>query len=101
VHVEGPAGIGKTRLLAEARTLANEHELHVLRARGGELERGFPFGIVRQLFESEIPDESARVRLLSGAAEAAAPIFEGPGVRSGRDLLGEGARSRCCMASIG
>ena len=47
--VEGPPGIGKSSLLAAARALARD--LRVLSARGGELEREFPFGIVRQLLE--------------------------------------------------
>ena len=46
--VEGPAGIGKTRLLAAAGEGAEG--LEVLRARASELERDFPFGVVRQLF---------------------------------------------------
>src|SRR4051794_5388617 len=38
--IEGPAGIGKTRLLAEARAQASG--MRVLSARGSELEREFP-----------------------------------------------------------
>jgi predicted ATPase len=72
VLVEGPAGIGKSRLLAAARMLADERGLRVLAARGGELEREFPFGIVRQLFESLLIDGSidgsAGSNLPSGAA---------------------------------
>ena len=75
VLVEGPAGIGKSRLLAAAKTLADEGGLRVLAARSCELEMEFPFGIVRQLFESLLSDESARSDLLSGAAGAAAPVF--------------------------
>jgi hypothetical protein len=45
VVVEGTAGIGKTRLLAELRGM------RVLGARAGEFEGGFAFGVVRQLFE--------------------------------------------------
>src|SRR5207247_7332213 len=41
VVVEGPAGIGKTALLAAARTAATEGGMHVLRARGTQLERDF------------------------------------------------------------
>jgi DNA-binding CsgD family transcriptional regulator len=76
VLVEGPAGIGKSRLLAAAKTFSDERGLRVLAARGGELERDFPFGIVRQLFESLLIDEGARSSLLSGAAGTAAPVFE-------------------------
>ena len=38
VVVEGTAGIGKTRLLAEARAIADLAGMRVLGARGGELE---------------------------------------------------------------
>jgi len=86
VLVEGPAGIGKSRLLAAAKTLADEGGLRVLAARGGELERGFPFGIVRQLLESLLVDESARSNLLAGAAGAAAPVFDRPDERVGESV---------------
>jgi DNA-binding CsgD family transcriptional regulator len=79
VLVEGPAGIGKSQLLAEARTLGEEYDLAVRSARGSELERDFPFGVVRQLFESLLVAEEDRSRLLAGVAEAAAPVF-GEGV---------------------
>src|SRR3954468_19636895 len=49
--IEGPAGIGKTRLLAATRELAVQAGMEVLRARGGNLEREFSYGMVRQLFE--------------------------------------------------
>ena len=54
IVVEGSAGIGKTRLLAETRELAAAAEMQVLSARGGELEGEFAFGIVRQLFETPL-----------------------------------------------
>lgn len=65
--VEGPAGIGKSRLLAAAATSAED--LQVLRARASELERDFPFGVVRQLFEPVLfaADSEERQRLLAGA----------------------------------
>ena len=50
--VEGVAGIGKSRLVGEAQTLAGTAGFRVLTARGGELEQQFPFGIARQLFAS-------------------------------------------------
>ena len=88
--VQGPAGIGKSRLLAEARTLAEERGLCVRSARGGELERDFPFGVVRQLFESQLVDDSERSRLLSGAARAAAPVFGHADELEAGGPLGEG-----------
>ena len=88
--VQGPAGIGKSRLLAEARTLAEERGLCVRSARGGELERDFPFGVVRQLFESQLVEDSERSRLLSGAARAAAPVFGHADELEASGPLGEG-----------
>ncbi|MDQ3875597.1 MAG: AAA family ATPase, partial [Actinomycetota bacterium] len=77
VAVEASAGMGKTRLLAEARRLAESAGFEVLAARGGELEREFPFGVVRQLFEPVIGGPSERrADLLSGAAALAAPLFD-------------------------
>ena len=90
VLVQGPAGIGKSRLLVEARMLAEERGLCVRSARGGELERDFPFGIVRQLFESQLVDESERSRLLSGAAREAAPVFGQNDARGADEPLVEG-----------
>jgi DNA-binding CsgD family transcriptional regulator len=90
VLVQGPAGIGKSRLLAEARALAEERGLCVRSARGGELERDFPFGVVRQLFESLLADESERAQLLSGAARAAAPVFGQDDPQGAGEPLGEG-----------
>jgi DNA-binding CsgD family transcriptional regulator len=89
VLIQGPAGIGKSRLLAEARTLGEERGLTVRSARGGELEQDFPFGIVRQLYESQLVGESERSRLLAGAAGAAAAVFGYEGGDAG-EPLGEG-----------
>jgi DNA-binding CsgD family transcriptional regulator len=86
--IEGPAGIGKSRLLAEARAQAGE--MRVLGARGGELERDFPFGVVRQLFESLVADPAERERLLSGSAAPAASVF---GALDPSDAVGAGDAS--------
>jgi DNA-binding CsgD family transcriptional regulator len=76
--IEGGAGIGKTRLITEARTSAATHGLAVLTARAGELERDYAFGVVRQLFEPVLARCSVDERgdLLSGAASLAAPLFD-------------------------
>jgi DNA-binding CsgD family transcriptional regulator len=76
VVVEGAAGIGKSRLLAELRRRAAAEGRRVLLANGSELEREFPFGVVRQLFEPALFEPGARERLLADAAGAARPVFE-------------------------
>nr|MDQ5808316.1 AAA family ATPase [Actinomycetota bacterium] len=78
VLVEGPAGIGKSRLLAEARARARAAGLRVLAARGGELEREFAYGVVRQLFEPLRADADLWEQAFGGAAAAARPVFEAP-----------------------
>ncbi len=78
VLFEGPAGIGKSRLLAATGGRAKPLGFQVLSARGGELERDFSYGVVRQLFEAHLAayDTDERARLLAGAARLAAPLFE-------------------------
>ena len=73
--VDGAAGIGKTRLLAEARRHAADAGFLVLSARGGELEREFAFGVVRQLFEPVVADAGLGGELLDGAASSARAVF--------------------------
>ena len=86
VVVEGPAGIGKTSLLAAARAAAAESRMRVLRSRGTELERDFAFGVVRQLFEPPLAAASAseRADLLQDAAGLAAGVLELPGAPATR-----------------
>ena len=76
--LEGPAGIGKTRLVRAARQRTRELGLAVLSARGSELEREFAYGIVRQLFEAPLlaASPAERAELLAGAAGRAASLFE-------------------------
>src|SRR5688500_16138587 len=73
VFVEGPAGIGKTRLVHAVRERAEAAGMRVLAARGSELERDFAFGVVRQLFEPAV--RAADERLLAGTARPAAAVF--------------------------
>jgi DNA-binding CsgD family transcriptional regulator len=79
VVIEGAAGIGKSRLLEIARTRGSELGYRVVGARATELEQGFPFGVVRQLFERLISDADGdeRDRWLSGAAALAADVLTG------------------------
>jgi class 3 adenylate cyclase/DNA-binding CsgD family transcriptional regulator len=82
VAIEGNAGMGKSRLVGEARSLGATAGLRVLTARGGEREHEFSFGIVRQLFEPVLalapPEE--REELIAGAAALAAPLFDERGL---------------------
>ncbi len=81
--IEAEPGMGKTALLAAARTRAAARGVRVLRARGTELEHDFAFGIVRQLFERPLVDATGRERseLLAGAAGVAAGVLGLPGAR--------------------
>ena len=76
--IEGPPGIGKTALMAEAKGRGGKAGWQVLNARGSELERSFSYGVVRQLFEpllaSLSPEE--RTHSLTGAAALAGPLFD-------------------------
>jgi DNA-binding CsgD family transcriptional regulator len=78
VLFEGAPGIGKSRLLGAACEAAETLGVQVLRARGGELERDFSYGVVRQLFETRLAAcaDDDRERLLAGAARLASPLFE-------------------------
>lgn len=80
--VEGPPGIGKSRLLVEARRLAVRKGLPVLLARGSQLERDFGFGVVRQLLEPALVGDGPREALLSGAAASARGVFESVDTRA-------------------
>jgi DNA-binding CsgD family transcriptional regulator len=75
--IEGTAGIGKTRLIGEAKARAGGG-LRVLAARGGEFEGDFAFGVVRQLFEPLVATTSPELRaeLFAGAAALAEPLFD-------------------------
>jgi DNA-binding CsgD family transcriptional regulator len=76
--IEGPAGVGKTRLIQAAGELAAAEPVCVLRARGGELERSFPFGVAVQLFGAAVAalGGEERASVLSGAAELAVDLID-------------------------
>jgi DNA-binding CsgD family transcriptional regulator len=74
VMVEGPAGIGKSRLLSAVSNAAEQRGMLVSAARGSELERDHVFGVVRQLFSAKVLGASTREQesLLAGAASLSA-----------------------------
>ena len=86
--IEGPAGIGKTALLACACERAREHGLLTLGGRGSEVEATFPFGVVRQLFAPHLSRMTASVRRLALSGGAA-----GAGRLLAARLAGNGARA--------
>jgi DNA-binding CsgD family transcriptional regulator len=77
--IEGAGGMGKSRLLDEARAQGSDLGLLVLSGRATELEQGFPFGVVRQLFERPLieADREERDRWLAEAAALAGQVLLG------------------------
>jgi len=71
--VEAQAGLGKTRLLQAAREAGAEAGMRVLSARATELERDFPFALVRQLLVPPLVAMTAAERdeTFAGASAAA------------------------------
>jgi len=82
--IEGAAGMGKSRLLQEARARAAGFGFRVLGARATELEQGFPYGVMLQLFERLFveADRGERERWFGGAASLAAELLTGASVAS-------------------
>jgi predicted ATPase len=83
VLIEGPSGIGKSRLLDEASLRAHRLGMQVLRARADEGERDYPFGVVIRLFEARFARATGREhdQLFRGWARLARPAL---GYRRGR-----------------
>jgi DNA-binding CsgD family transcriptional regulator len=79
VIVEGQAGVGKTRLLRIAGELGEASGMRVLRGRGAELDRGFGFGLVRNLLERAAVESP---EALEAGGQSAAAVF---GATSGGD----------------
>ncbi|MFJ9564556.1 BTAD domain-containing putative transcriptional regulator [Streptomyces fuscichromogenes] len=73
VVIEGPAGIGKSRLLGEVAGLAAGEGVTTLTATGSRREKDYGYGAVRQLFERMVSGSGES--LLAGAAVAAGAVF--------------------------
>ena len=75
--LRGPAGIGKSSLLLDAQRRAAAGGMLVLAARAAPFERGFPYGVARQLFEPIVARGDVPVsELFSGAAARARDVLE-------------------------
>jgi DNA-binding CsgD family transcriptional regulator len=77
ILLDGPPGIGKSRMLEAARELGEARRMEVLSARARELETGFDFGVCLQLLESRVAgsEPAERERLLAGSAGVAEPLL--------------------------
>ena len=71
--IEGPAGIGKTALLAASADQARDAGMRVLRAQGDALAMDSSFSVVRELLYPEVVRDDGS--LLDGAAALTAPLF--------------------------
>jgi DNA-binding CsgD family transcriptional regulator len=100
--LEGPAGIGKSRLLEVVEQLARDAGFLVLSARGAELERQFSFGMVRQLFEPPLAAVTAaqRAELLAGAATAASGLLVAADGPPAPDMAAPGDASMASMHAL-
>ncbi len=77
IAFEGPAGMGKSRLLSEAAVLSGVAGSLVRTARASELERAHSYGLVRQLFDPLLmaADNDQRSRWLNGTASQATAVI--------------------------
>src|SRR5262245_20216993 len=75
--IEGPAGVGKTRLLDACADAAVPLGMSLKRARCNELTRDYPFGVARGLFERSLvrAEPELRTELMRGPAALAEPVF--------------------------
>ena len=79
VAVEGPPGIGKSSLVSACSwSWPRARGMYTISVRATELERSYPYGIVRQTADSVQLDKSdeERAALFTGAAKLALPILE-------------------------
>ncbi|HEX8122419.1 MAG TPA: AAA family ATPase [Solirubrobacteraceae bacterium] len=76
IAIVAEAGLGKSSLIAATADAAAAAGLHTLRARGAELERDFPFGVVLQLLGGRAA-ALERDGLFTGSAALARPLLLG------------------------
>src|SRR5215217_7121798 len=78
VAIQGPPGIGKSSLVNSSLELARAREMYTISVRATELERSYPYGIVRQTADTVTLDKSEeeRAALFTGAAKLALPILD-------------------------
>ncbi|MGZ4203658.1 MAG: ATP-binding protein, partial [Thermoleophilaceae bacterium] len=80
VLLYGQAGVGRSALLRAAIRDAQQRGFAVLRAAGSDMERGYGFGVLRQLLEAHIAElTKAQRRSLLGYAGPSAEAALGLG----------------------
>jgi DNA-binding CsgD family transcriptional regulator len=84
--IEGPAGIGKSALVAEVCPRLELAGVTVLRASGAELETALAYGVVRQLFAPVTAGKMRSSRLWRGAAALARPVVDPRAVADTKDV---------------
>ena len=91
IILEGPSGIGKSRLVAAAQVIGEKHGAEVLTTCGGELERDYPFGLVRRLLEARVARASpaARKSLFRGHARLSESLLRPQTADGGSALIDE------------
>lgn len=77
VLFEGPAGIGKTSLLASIRAEAATGGYAIANARGIDLEQEYAWGLVRQLFSRAEPPSADAAMPPSAASPAVSSLLAG------------------------
>lgn len=92
VLIEGPSGIGKSRLLSLVKRQADAAGMAVLAAGGVEFERDAPFGAAVRLFRSSLTGigEAGRRRLVAGPAAVAARLVDSTAAEADPDALVRG-----------
>jgi DNA-binding CsgD family transcriptional regulator len=87
VAITADAGLGKTRLLRQAQKEGSATGFEVLTARATELERDFPFALVRQLFAPHLRGSSPEQRqaLLEGSDAARGALGLDPSPNGSHD----------------
>ncbi len=78
VLIDGEAGVGKTRLLAEALADAGSRGMQVAAGRAEELEQTRPFGLVASAFECARSSEDPRRVAIAGLLAAGGDQARGP-----------------------
>ncbi|HJQ64914.1 MAG TPA: AAA family ATPase, partial [Gemmatimonadales bacterium] len=85
--IEGPSGIGRSRLLEETVRRARSARMDVLTARAGELETGYPFEVALRLLEPRLSKDADG--LLEGRAALARPLLAPGATDSGAPVINE------------